>query len=63
MTATDPRLARLHELLAMLTEQRFASSLAEVEQALARWREGELETVGAHEAVVRHVERADAIMR
>lgn len=63
MTATDPRLARLHELLAMLTEQRFASSLAEVEQALARWRGGELETVGAHEAVVRHVERADAIMR
>ncbi len=63
MTATDPRLARLHELLALLTEQRFAGSLAEVEQALARWRAGELETVSAHEAVVRHVERADAIMR
>ena len=30
MTATDPRLARLHELLALLTEQRFAGSLAEV---------------------------------
>ncbi len=63
MTAPDPRLARLHELLAMLTEQRFAASLTEVEQALARWRGGELETVAAHEAVVRHVERADAIMR
>lgn len=61
--STDPRLDRLHELLATLTEQRFAASLADVEQAIARWRAGELETVAAHEAVVRHVERADGIMR
>lgn len=60
---TDPRLGRLHEILAALTERRFAASLAEVEQALAAWRGGELETVVAHEAVVHHVERADGIMR
>lgn len=60
---TDPRLARLHEILAALTERRFAASLTEVEQALASWRGGELETVAAHEAVVHHVERADGIMR
>ena len=60
---TDPRLARLHEILAALTERRFAASLIEVEQALVAWRGGELETVAAHEAVVHHVERADGIMR
>lgn len=46
-----------------MTEQRFAASLADVEHALTGWRAGEVETVAAHEAVVRHVERADAIMR
>ena len=60
---TDPRLARLHEILAALTERRFAASLTEVERALAAWRGGDLETVAAHEAVVHHVERADGIMR
>lgn len=61
--ADDPRVTRLHELLAVLTERRFADSLAQVEAALAAWRAGEAETLVAHEAAVRHVERADAIMR
>ncbi|MEZ4401779.1 MAG: ClpXP protease specificity-enhancing factor SspB [Kofleriaceae bacterium] len=62
-TEPDPRVARLHDLLATLTEARFAASLTEVEQALAGWRAGDLETLVAHEAAVRHVERADAIMQ
>lgn len=61
--ADDPRIPRLHELLAVLTERRFADSLAQVEAAIAAWRGGEAETLVAHEAAVRHVERADAIMR
>lgn len=63
MASDDPRLARLQELLAAITEQRFAASLAQVEAALAAWRAGEEEALSAHEATVRHVERADAIMR
>jgi stringent starvation protein B len=63
MAPDDPRLTRLHELLAVLTEHRFAASLAQVEAAIAAWRAGEAETLTAHEAAVRHVERADAIMR
>jgi len=59
----DPRLARMQELLAALTERRFADSLGQVEAALVAWRDGELEALAAHEATVRHVERADAIMR
>lgn len=59
----DPRVARLQELLAALTERRFGESLAQVEAALAAWRAGDAEALAAHEATVRHVERADAIMR
>jgi stringent starvation protein B len=62
-TSDDPRLARLQELLAALTERRFAASLEQVEAALAAWRTGALEALAAHEATVRHVERADGIMR
>lgn len=62
-TSDDPRVARLQELLAALTELRFGESLAQVEAALAAWRGGDAEAIAAHEATVRHVERADTIMR
>ena len=62
-TSEDPRVARLQEILAALTELRFGESLTQVEAALAAWRRGDAEALTAHEATVRHVERADAIMR
>ncbi len=62
-TSEDPRVARLQEILAALTELRFGESLTQVEAALAAWRSGDAEALTAHEATVRHVERADAIMR
>jgi hypothetical protein len=62
-TPADPRVARLHELLAAITERRFAASLGEVEAALGRWRAGTADTLATHQAVVAHAERADGIMR
>lgn len=62
-TPADPRVARLHALLAAITERRFAASLGEVEAALGRWRAGTADTLATHQAVVAHAERADGIMR
>jgi stringent starvation protein B len=62
-TSADPRVARLHELLSALTERRFVESLEQVEAVMASWRRGEVEPLVVHEATVRHIERADGIMR
>lgn len=60
MLPRDSRtMARLQELVTALIERRVASSLVDVETALARWREGSLSALGAHGAVLRHAARCE----
>ena len=60
MLERDPKtLARLQAVVTALIEHRVATSLADVETALARWRDGGHSALAAHGAVLRHAARCE----
>src|SRR5215470_10028608 len=60
MLERDPKtLARLQAVVTALIEHRVATSLVEVERALARWRSGSHSALSAHGAVLRHAARCE----
>src|ERR1700755_1178538 len=60
MLERDPKtLARLQALVTSLIEHRVATSLVDVERALAKWRGGQHSALAAHGAVLRHAARCE----
>ena len=60
MLERDPKtLARLQTVVTALIERRVATSLADVERALVRWRSGGHSALAAHGAVLRHAARCE----
>jgi stringent starvation protein B len=59
----DPRLARIQQVVTALIENRLAASLAEVEAAIATWRRGEQGVLDVHDAVVRHAQDSEALIK
>lgn len=60
MLERDPKtLARLQAVVTALIEHRVATSLVDVERALARWRGGSHSSLAAHGAVLRHAARCE----
>lgn len=60
MLERDPKtLARLQSVVTALIEHRVATSLADVERAIARWRTGGHGALAAHGAVLRHAARCE----
>lgn len=64
--ADDPdaqRLTRIQEVVTALIERRIAHSLGELDASLASWRKGEIGALEAHDAVVRHANQAEALVK
>jgi stringent starvation protein B len=60
MLERDPKtLARLQSVVTALIELRVSTSLAEVDAALALWREGKLGALAAHGALLKHAARCE----
>jgi stringent starvation protein B len=60
MLERDPKtLARLQAVVTALIEHRVATSLVDVEKALAKWRSGQHSALAAHGAVLRHAARCE----
>ncbi|HVV82325.1 MAG TPA: ClpXP protease specificity-enhancing factor SspB [Kofleriaceae bacterium] len=59
----DPRLARIQAVVTALIENRLAASLTDVEGAIARWRGGEQGVLDVHDAVVRHAQESEALIK
>jgi stringent starvation protein B len=60
MIERDPKtLARLQAVVTALIEHRVATSLVDVERALAKWRNGTHSALAAHGAVLRHAARCE----
>ena len=60
MLERDPKtLARLQAVVTALIEHRVATSLVDVERALAKWRSGQHSALAAHGAVLRHAARCE----
>jgi stringent starvation protein B len=60
MLERDPKtLARLQSVVTSLIELRVSTSLAEVDGALALWREGKLGALAAHGALLKHAARCE----
>jgi stringent starvation protein B len=60
MLERDPKtLARLQAVVTALIEHRVATSLVDVERALAKWRSGAHSALAAHGAVLRHAARCE----
>jgi stringent starvation protein B len=60
MLERDPKtLARLQTVVTELIEHRVATSLVDVERALAQWRRGAQSALGAHGAVLKHAARCE----
>jgi stringent starvation protein B len=60
MLERDPKtLTRLQAVVTALIEHRVATSLVDVERALARWRAGGHSALAAHGAVLRHAARCE----
>jgi stringent starvation protein B len=60
MLERDPKtLARLQAVVTALIEHRVATSLVDVERALAKWRAGSQSSLAAHGAVLRHAARCE----
>lgn len=57
------RLARIQEVVTALIERRIAVSLGELDASLAAWRRGEVGALEAHDAVVRHANHAEALVK
>ncbi|HEY4056724.1 MAG TPA: ClpXP protease specificity-enhancing factor SspB [Kofleriaceae bacterium] len=52
-------LARLQAVVTALIEHRVSTSLADVEKALTKWHAGQLNTLDAHAATLRHAARCE----
>ena len=66
MSDTDgdaQRLARIQEVVTALIERRVALSLADLDTSLVAWRQGEIGALEAHDAVVRHANHAEALVK
>jgi stringent starvation protein B len=64
--ADDPdaqRLTRIQEVVTALIERRIALSLGELDTSLAAWRKGDIGALEAHDAVVRHANHAEALVK
>ncbi|HTM22045.1 MAG TPA: ClpXP protease specificity-enhancing factor SspB [Kofleriaceae bacterium] len=61
MDEDDPKMDRLRAILTRYLESCLGQSLAEVEDALRRWRAGELGALEAHAAVLAHAGRAQRL--
>lgn len=60
MSERDPQgMARLQAVVTSLIRHRVETSLADVEQALGRWRRGEVGPLEAHGVVLRHAARCE----
>lgn len=60
MLERDPKtLARLQAVVTALIEHRVSTSLADVERAISRWRDGSHSALAAHGAVLRHAARCE----
>jgi len=60
MLERDPKtLTRLQAVVTALIEHRVATSLVDVERALARWRSGAHSALAAHGSVLRHAARCE----
>lgn len=60
MNASDPKLLRkIQESAHALIERRIATSLVDVESALAYWRAGEGGVLAVHAEILRHADRCD----
>lgn len=60
MLERDPKtLARLQAVVTALIEHRVSTSLADVERALGKWRDGSHSALAAHGAVLRHAARCE----
>ncbi|MEZ4358723.1 MAG: hypothetical protein R3B48_00970 [Kofleriaceae bacterium] len=60
MLERDPKtMARLQSVVTALIELRVSTSLAEVDAALALWREGKLGALAAHGALLKHAARCE----
>lgn len=57
------RLTRIQEVVTALIERRIAHSLGELDASLASWRKGEIGALEAHDAVVRHANHAEALVK
>ncbi len=57
------RLARIQEVVTALIERRIAISLGDLDASLASWRKGEVGALEAHDAVVRHANNAEALVK
>ena len=63
MRDPDPeQMARLQAVVTAMIHARVASSLAELDGVLARWRSGELGALEAHGAVLRHAARCERLV-
>jgi stringent starvation protein B len=65
MSDTDDaqRLARIQEVVTALIERRIAISLGDLDASLDAWRKGEIGALEAHDAVVRHANHAEALVK
>lgn len=57
------RLARIQEVVTALIERRIGLSLGELDVSLTAWRKGEIGALEAHDAVVRHANHAEALVK
>ncbi|MBZ0235313.1 MAG: hypothetical protein K8M05_23500 [Deltaproteobacteria bacterium] len=57
------RLARIQEVVTALIERRIAISLGDLDASLAAWRKGEIGALEAHDAVVRHANHAESLVK
>jgi stringent starvation protein B len=57
----DPKMVRLRAILTRYLESCLGQSLGEVEEALGRWRAGEIGALEAHAAVLGHAARAQRL--
>lgn len=61
VTEEDPKLDRLRAILTRYLDSCLGQSLVEVEEALRRWRAGEIGALEAHAAVLGHAGRAQRL--
>jgi stringent starvation protein B len=61
VTEDDPKMDRLRAILTRYLESCLGQSLGEVEEALVRWRAGEIGALEAHAAVLAHAGRAQRL--
>lgn len=58
-----PQVTPVSEVVTALIERGISTSLDELDRALVRWRGGELSALEAHDAVIRHANGAEALVK